>query len=87
MAVKRAYNPGLYRWSILPAFCTLPLVALHKAIGTIYHIAWAPVATGVILWISLRILLHYAHNRELRLASLTLVRIVFCQVFLGMATT
>ena len=61
----------------------LGAAARHKAIGSIFHIAWAPVATGVILWVSLRILLHYAHNRELRLASLTLLAITFCQVFLG----
>jgi cytochrome c oxidase assembly protein subunit 15 len=74
--------------SLAAPVCVLVQLALgaaarHKAIGTIYHIAWAPVATGVILWISLRILLHYAHNRELRIASLALLGIVFCQVFLG----
>jgi len=74
--------------SLAAPICVLMQLALgaaarHKAIGSIYHIAWAPVATGVILWISLRILLHYAHNRELRLASLALLSITFCQVFLG----
>src|SRR5580693_575203 len=61
----------------------LGAAARHKAIGSIYHISWSPVVTGVILWVSLRILLHYAKNRELRLASLALAAIVFCQVFLG----
>jgi len=74
--------------SLAAPICVLAQLALgaaarHKAIGSIFHIAWAPVVTGVILWISLRILLHYAHNRELRLASLALLGITFCQVFLG----
>ena len=41
--------------------------------------------TGVVLWVSLRILLHYAQNRELRLGALALIGITFCQVFLGIA--
>jgi heme A synthase len=63
----------------------LGAAARHKAIGSIYHISWSPVVSGVILWVSLRILLHYAQNRELRLASVALVGITFCQVFLGIA--
>jgi len=57
----------------------------HKALGSIYHIAGAPIVAGVILWVSLRILLHYAHNRELRVVSLALIGITFTQVFLGIA--
>jgi uncharacterized membrane protein len=30
-------------------------------------------------------MLHYAHNRELRVASIALLAITFCQVFLGIA--
>lgn len=63
----------------------LGAAARHKAIGSIYHISWSPVVAGVILWVSLRILLHYAQNRELRYASLALLGITFCQVFLGLA--
>lgn len=70
--------------------CVLAQLALgaaarHKAIGAIYHISAAPIVTAVILWISLRILLHYAENRELRVASIALLAITFCQVFLGIA--
>jgi len=77
-------------WSLAAPVCVLAQLALgaaarHKAIGTIYHISAAPVVTGVILWVSLRILLHYAENRELRVASITLLAITFCQVFLGIA--
>jgi cytochrome c oxidase assembly protein subunit 15 len=74
--------------SLAAPLCVLAQLALgaaarHKAIGSIYHISGAPIATGVILWISLRILLHYAENRELRVASIGLLAITFCQVFLG----
>ena len=74
--------------SLAAPLCVLAQLALgaaarHKAIGSIYHISAAPIVTGVILWISLRILLHYAENRELRVASIGLLAITFCQVFLG----
>jgi heme a synthase len=63
----------------------LGAAARHKAIGSIYHICGSPVVAGMVLWISLRILLHYASNRELRLAAVTLLGVTFCQVFLGIA--
>lgn len=76
--------------SLAAPLCVLGQLALgaaarHKAIGIIWHISAAPIVTGVILWISLRILLHYADNRELRAASIALVVITFTQVFLGVA--
>jgi cytochrome c oxidase assembly protein subunit 15 len=76
--------------SLAAPVCVLAQLALgaaarHKAIGSIYHISASPIVTGVILWISLRILLHYAENRELRVASISLLAITFCQVFLGIA--
>ena len=57
----------------------------HKAIGSIYHICWAPFVTAVVLWVSMRILLHYARNRELRLSAVVLLTITLIQVFLGIA--
>jgi cytochrome c oxidase assembly protein subunit 15 len=76
--------------SIAAPLCVLGQLALgaaarHKEIGVVWHISAAPIVTGVILWISLRILLHYAGNRELRIASTSLLAITFCQVFLGIA--
>src|SRR5580693_4976566 len=76
--------------SLAAPVCVLAQLALgaaarHKAFGSIYHISAAPVVTGVILWVSLRILLHYAENREMRVASISLLAITFCQVFLGIA--
>jgi cytochrome c oxidase assembly protein subunit 15 len=77
-------------WSLLAPVCVLIQLALgaaarHKAIGSIYHISFSPFVTGVILWVALRILLHYGRNRELLFASTTLLVITFCQVFLGIA--
>jgi len=76
--------------SLAAPLCVLAQLALgaaarHKAIGSIYHVAASPIVTGVILWISLRILLRYAENRELTAASISLLAITFCQVFLGIA--
>jgi len=76
--------------SLAAPVCLLAQVALgaaarHKAIGSIYHICASPIVTGVVLWIALRILLHYAENNELRRGAVTLLAITFCQVFLGIA--
>ena len=76
--------------SLAAPLCVLGQLALgaaarHKAIGSIYHICGSPIVTAVVLWISLRILLHYAGNRELRLGAITLVGVTFLQVFLGIA--
>jgi cytochrome c oxidase assembly protein subunit 15 len=76
--------------SLIAPLCVLGQLALgaaarHKAIGSIYHICGSPIVTGVVLWISLRILLHYAGNHELRLAAITLLGVTFLQVFLGIA--
>jgi len=61
----------------------LGAAARHKAIGSIYHICAAPFVTGVMLWLSMRIMLHYAQNRELRLGAVLLLSITIVQVFLG----
>ncbi len=63
----------------------LGAAARHKAIGAIYHICGAPFVTGVVLWVSMRILLHYARNRELRTSAVALITITLIQVFLGIA--
>ena len=80
-------NPlrGLSLAAPICVICQLFLgaAARHKAIGSIYHICAAPIVTGVILWLSMRILLHYAQNRELRIGSVLLLSITLVQVFLG----
>ncbi len=63
----------------------LGAAARHKAIGSIYHISGAPIVTAVVMWVALRTLLHYARNRELRFAALTVITILLVQVFLGIA--
>lgn len=63
----------------------LGAAARHKAIGSIYHICGAPLVTGVVLWVSMRILLHYARNRELRISAVASIAITLTQVFLGIA--
>lgn len=73
----------------VPIFVVIQLflgaMARHKAIGSIYHICCAPFVTGVVLWVSMRILLHYARNRELRTSAVLLITITLTQVFLGIA--
>lgn len=61
----------------------LGAMARHKAIGSIYHICGAPLATAVILWLSMRVLLHYGQNRELRSGAVVMLSITLLQVFLG----
>ncbi len=82
-----AQNPirGLSLAAPIFVLCQLFLGAMarHKAIGAIYHICGAPFVTGVVLWVSMRILLHYARNPELRTAAVVLISITLTQVFLG----
>jgi cytochrome c oxidase assembly protein subunit 15 len=63
----------------------LGAAARHKAIGSIYHICCAPLVTAMVLWVSMRIVLHYARNRELRIGAVALISITLTQVFLGIA--
>ena len=57
----------------------------HKAIGSIYHICGAPLVAGVVFWVSMRILQHYAPNRELVFGAKALMTITLVQIFLGIA--
>jgi cytochrome c oxidase assembly protein subunit 15 len=61
----------------------LGAAARHKAIGAIYHICGAPFVAGVILWLTMRVLLHYSRNPELRYCAVILLTITMTQVFLG----
>jgi cytochrome c oxidase assembly protein subunit 15 len=76
--------------SLAAPICVLGQLALgaaarHKAIGSIYHICGSPLVTFVVLWVSLRILLHYSGNSELRTGALALIGVTMTQVFLGIA--
>ena len=79
------------RWlAILAPVCVLGQVALgaaarHKALGIVPHVAGALLATGVILWVTLLILMRYSEQPALRASALTLLGVTFVQVFLGIA--
>jgi len=86
---ENAENP-LRGLSLAVAICVVIQLFLgaavrHKALGAIYHICGAPFVTGMVLWVSMRILLHYARNRELRTSAVVLLTITLLQVFLGVA--
>ena len=55
----------------------------HKALDLVFHAAGAAVATGVVLYAVISILLHYPRHAALRGTALTLLTITFAQVFLG----
>ncbi|HEY3839194.1 MAG TPA: COX15/CtaA family protein [Bryobacteraceae bacterium] len=76
--------------ALLTPLCVLGQLALgaaarHKALGTIWHICGSSVVTGVVLFFSVRILLHYRDYAALRKSALALLGITFVQVFLGIA--
>ena len=79
------------RWlAVAVPVCVLCQVALgaaarHKALGVVPHVAGALLATGVILWVTLRILMRYSEQPALRASALTLLGVTFVQVFLGIA--
>ncbi len=50
--------------------------ARQKDIGKVNHLRAGLIVTAVILWISLRTLLHYAETRELRLAAIIALAIL-----------
>ena len=64
---------------------TVARVCGHKALGIVPHVAGALLATGVILWVTLRILMRYSEQPALRASALTLLGVTFVQVFLGIA--
>lgn len=73
----------------LPVFVlfqvALGAAARHKAIGSIYHIANSALVTGAVLYVTLRILLHFAKHDALRRSALVMLLVTFAQVFLGIA--
>jgi cytochrome c oxidase assembly protein subunit 15 len=76
--------------ALLTPLCVLGQLALgaaarHKALGTIWHICGSSIVTGVVLFFSVRILLHYSDHPALRKSALMLLGVTFVQVFLGIA--
>src|SRR5258706_6501145 len=88
--VDEAAEPQLRWLAIAAPVSVLGQVALgaaarHKALGIVPHVAGALLATGVILWVTLRILMRYSEQPALRASALTLLGVTFVQVFLGIA--
>jgi heme a synthase len=82
--------PSLHALALAVPLFVLAQLALgasarHKAVGVLFHVIGAPVATGMILWIVVRVLVRHAGNAPLRRSALTLLTIVTSQVFLGIA--
>jgi hypothetical protein len=63
----------------------LGAAARHQAIGILPHVVGAAVATGMVLWFTMRVLMRHADHDALRCSALALVSITFVQVFLGIA--
>jgi cytochrome c oxidase assembly protein subunit 15 len=78
-------------WLALAAACgvflqlALGASARHKVIGVLPHIVGGLVATGMVLWVTVRVLMRHAGHAALRRSALALLSITFLQVFLGIA--
>ncbi|MBK9167581.1 MAG: COX15/CtaA family protein [Bryobacterales bacterium] len=57
----------------------------HKAFGVTPHVLGAVLATGMVLWLIVRILLRHGNHQGLVRPALALLAITFSQVFLGVA--
>jgi cytochrome c oxidase assembly protein subunit 15 len=83
-------SPSLHTLACVVPLCVLAQVALgaaarHKALGVLPHIMGAPVVTGMILWMVVRVLVRHASHAPLRVSALALLSIATLQVFLGIA--
>jgi heme a synthase len=63
----------------------LGAAARHKALPSIFHIGWAAAATGMLLWLIVRVLIRHSGHDQLRKPALALLVIAVSQVFLGIA--
>lgn len=82
--------PGLHWLAVATSACVLAQLALgaaarHRALGALPHILGAFVVTGMILWVTLRVLMRHAEHMVLRRSALALLCMTFLQVFLGIA--
>lgn len=57
----------------------------HGVVGLAPHVAGAVVATGLVMWAALPVLVHDMDKMALRRPALLLLSVTFSQVFLGMA--
>jgi cytochrome c oxidase assembly protein subunit 15 len=56
----------------------------HNLVGVIPHIAGAAVATLIVMWAGLQVLMHHMENPPFRRSAMLLLSLTFSQIFLGM---
>ena len=88
--VDDAGAPPLHWLALATCACVFLQLALgasarHKALGILPHVVGALIATGMVLWLSVRVLMRQAGHDALRRSALALLFITFLQVFLGIA--
>src|SRR5438105_395192 len=86
--VDDAGAPPLHWLALAVPVCVFLQLALgasarHQALGIIPHVFGALIASGMVLWISLRVVMRHAGHDALRRSALALLSITFLQVFLG----
>ena len=95
-AIMVAICVGLYTgsdgsWAAPPVICTVALFAQtvlgagvrYGVIAAVAHIAGAVLATILVMWAGLSILMQHMDNPKLRRPAMLLLSIAFSQVFLG----
>jgi cytochrome c oxidase assembly protein subunit 15 len=88
--VDDAGAPQLHWLALAACVCVFLQLALgasarHKALGILPHVAGALLATGMVLWVSVRVLMRQAGHDALRRSALVLLFTTFLQIFLGIA--
>jgi cytochrome c oxidase assembly protein subunit 15 len=81
-------SPPLHWLALAASACVFLQLALgasarHQAIGILPHVLGALLATGMVLWVTVRVLMRHAGHEALRRSALVLLSITFLQVFLG----
>jgi cytochrome c oxidase assembly protein subunit 15 len=89
----RLYVPVDGPWAAPTLLCTVALFAQtilgagvrYGVVAGVVHITGAVLATAVVMWAALGILMRQMDNPRLRRAAMLLLSITFSQVFLGIA--
>jgi cytochrome c oxidase assembly protein subunit 15 len=89
----RLYTPVDGRWAVPTLLAAVALFAQtilgagvrYGVVAGVVHITGAVLATAVVMWAALSILMRQMDNPRLRRAAMLLLSITFSQVFLGIA--
>ena len=89
----RLYAPVDGTWAAPTLICTLALFAQtvlgagvrYGVVAPVVHIVGAVLATMLVMWVGLSVLIRYADDPRLRRPAMLLLSITFSQVFLGIA--